>query len=46
MNFIVDKRTELMSIILALSQGNEYIEEHFSFDIKDEYRQLLYTIYL
>ena len=43
MNFIVDKRTELMSVILALSQGNEYIEEHFSFDIKDEYRQLLYN---
>mgnify|MGYP004608690257 FL=1 len=43
MDFIVDKRTELMCIILALSQGNEYIEEHFSFDIKDEYRQQVYN---
>lgn len=43
MKFIVDKRTELMSIVLALSQGNEYIEEHFSFDIKDKYRQKVYN---
>lgn len=37
MEVLVDKRTELMSIVLALSKGNKYIEEHFSFDIKDEY---------
>lgn len=43
MEILVDKRTELMSIILALSQGNEYIEEHFSFDVKDEYRQKVYN---
>ena len=43
MKFLVDKRTELMSIILALSQGNEYIEEHFSFDVQDEYRLRVYN---
>ena len=43
MKFIVDKRTELMSIILALSQGNEYIEEHFSFNVQDEYRRRIYN---
>lgn len=43
MDFLVDKRTEVMSIVLALSQGNEYIEEHFSFDVKDEYRQKVYN---
>lgn len=39
MGIVVDKRTELMSIILALSQGNEYIEEHFCFNIDDNYRK-------
>ena len=39
MNILVDKRTELMSIILALSQGNEYIEEHFPLGLEDEYRR-------
>ena len=43
MKILVDKRTELMSIILALSQGNEYIEEHFSFDVQDKYRQRVYN---
>lgn len=43
MDFLVDKRTELMSIVLALSQGNEYIEEHFSFNVQDEYRQKVYN---
>lgn len=43
MKFIVDKRTELMSIILALSQGNEYIKEHFSFNVQDEYRRRIYN---
>ena len=38
MKIVVDKRTELMSIVLALSQGNEYIKEHFSFDFKEQYR--------
>lgn len=45
MEFLVDKRTELMSIILALSQGNEYIEEHFSFNVQDEYRQKVYNYF-
>ena len=36
--FLVDKRTELISIILALSQCNNYAEEHFNLDIKDDYR--------
>ena len=43
MKFSVDKRTELISIILTLSQGNEYIEEHFSFDVQDKYRQKVYN---
>ncbi len=43
MQILVDKRTELMSIILALSQGNEYIEEHFSFNVQDEYRLRVYN---
>lgn len=43
MVIVVDKRTELMSIILALSQGNEYIEEHFSLYVQDEYRQRVYN---
>lgn len=42
MEFVVDKRTELISVILSLSQGNEYIEEHFSFSAKDEYRERVY----
>lgn len=42
MEILVDKRTELIGIVLALSQGNEYIEEHFSFDIKDQYREKAY----
>lgn len=46
MNFLVDKRTELMSIVLALSQGNEYIEEHFSFNIRDDYRQRVYDHFI
>ena len=36
--FIVDKRTELMSIILALSECNEYAEEHFNLSVKEDYR--------
>ena len=36
--FLVDKRTELISIILALSQCNNYAEEHFNLEIKDDYR--------
>lgn len=36
---IVDKRTELMSIILALAGGNDYIEEHFVLLTKDDYMQ-------
>jgi len=43
MKILVDKRTELMSIILALSQGNEYIEEHYSFDVQDKYRHRVYN---
>ena len=35
----VDRRTELMAIILALSQCNEYAEEHFMLDLDDEYRK-------
>ena len=34
----VDRRTELMAIILALSQCNEYAEEHFILNLDDEYR--------
>lgn len=45
MKIFVDKRTELMSIILALSQGNEYVEEHFSFNIEDEYRKKAYEYF-
>lgn len=37
--YMVDKRTEIMSIILSLSQCNEYACEHFNLDIKDEYRE-------
>ena len=39
MDIIVDKRTELMSIVLSLCQGNEYIKEHFTFNAKDHYRE-------
>ena len=38
MEIVVDKRTELMGIVLALSQSNEYIKEHFTFNITEEYR--------
>ena len=37
--FKVDKRTELMSIILALSECNEYAEEHFNLSINESYRE-------
>lgn len=37
--FIVDKRTELISIVLAYSQCNDYAKEHFLLDIKEEYRE-------
>lgn len=39
LKIIVDKRTELMSIILALAGGNDYIEEHFVLLSKDDYKQ-------
>lgn len=39
MEILVDKRTELMSIVLVLSQGNDYIQEHFCLDIHDGYRE-------
>ena len=42
MKIVVDKRTELMSIVLGLAQGNEYIEKHFSFNVKDDYRKKVY----
>ena len=45
MEIVVDKRTELMSVVLALSQGNEYIEEHFCFDVKDEYRKEVFDYF-
>ena len=45
MKIIVDARTELMSIVLGLSQGNEYIEEHFSFNTKDDYRENVYNYF-
>ena len=37
LNFIIDKRTALISIILAFSEGNEYIEEHFPLSLDEEY---------
>jgi len=37
-NFVVDKRTELVSVILALSECNSYVEEHFNLNIKDDYK--------
>lgn len=45
MKIVADKRTELMSIVLGLAQGNEYIEEHFSFNIKDDYREKVYEYF-
>ncbi len=39
LNVVVDKRTELLSIILALSNGNDYIKEHFLLTIPEEYRK-------
>lgn len=35
----VDKRTELMAIVLALSECNMYAEEHFNLSILEDYRQ-------
>lgn len=35
----IDGRTELMAIILALSQCNEYAEEHFVLELEDNYRK-------
>ena len=37
--FVIDKRTELVSIILALSKCNNYAEEHFNLEIEDDYRK-------
>ena len=45
MQIIVDKRTELISIVLALAQGNDYISEHFCFDVKDDYRQKVFEYF-
>lgn len=42
MKICVDKRTELMAIVLALAQGNEYLEEHFLFKLNDPYRDKVY----
>ncbi len=36
--FVVDKRTEIVSIILAFSKCNEYAEEHFNLSIEEPYR--------
>ena len=44
-DFKVDKRTELMSIILALSNGNDYVCEHFNFNVKDDYRIRAYNYF-